>query len=508
MTEMVAPTSLRSNPNATIDRLRDFLIASIRHFAPDLIVLTERKGTAAYRAVAESHTTPSDVLPPWSKVVSSESLAAYPDKLLRNARILVFDDMMRHGISVSAILEHLLARRATDTRLSNVYVAAFAVHEDGGMGHSFYDAEFPDAAYMRHLPPSAYRAVRTALVVALQQSGSLMLDTEHVELRLQLRAPLTRLAKALGRTGEVVAFRSAGGRTNLTVFYSDDTIRTSEEKALPPATRNLGVVRKARVVERLPGEFALIPMCLPDATRAIPDEWRAEPIDRGILGPGLLAHLDDRGRFYHVALRASLEPLFLAIKDIYAAPDVCEVHLPSIDASDSGGPSYDLRHLVAMYPRLAIVQLYDRLLATFADAKQAGQRVSGRRSPEGPGFTEPHDLRDAARALLQRIGDATDRRAAEALVDDGIALGDFVSGVTHPDVLQLGASAGLSPAIVSACMDILIDEALLVTRVEAVGEGVKRHWMGRTYLPDGEVASEALRDYTRRHGLIRDPIPA
>jgi hypothetical protein len=56
-------------------------------------------------------------------------------------------------------------------------------------------------------------------------------------------------------------------------------------------------------------------------------------------------------------------------------------------------------------------------------------------------------------------------------------------------------------------MDILIDEALLVTRVEPIGEGLRKPWMGRTYLPDGEVASEALRDYTRRHGLTPDPLP-
>ncbi len=51
-------------------------------------------------------------------------------------------------------------------------------------------------------------------------------------------------------------------------------------------------------------------------------------------------------------------------------------------------------------------------------------------------------------------------------------------------------------------MDVLIDEAMLVTKVERVQMIESAEVVCRTYLPDGEVASDLVRDFTRRHGIL------
>lgn len=488
---------------SVLGQLRNFLEARIREFDPDTVVVIERKGTAVYRAALES--SHSGTLPGWDNVISSGSISLAPKDLFIDRRIMVFDDMLRNGNSLREILDELLELGYTDSALSNVHVAAFASHEKARSGYTFGGSKYPHAVHLRNLTTDAYHSVRSQVVSALQESGSLMLDTEHIEVRLTQKAPLSEIAHALSRTGQVVAFQSAAGRTNLTVFYDEETVGQDEADLFPEGTCLQGVVRKCRVVERLPGEFAVIPISLPDVPRDWMG-WTPAARDEYILDPEQLSSFDDEALFQAIALRASLQPLSLAIKDLaIAGSAISEFALPTLGVESSTNSGFDLSHLHVVYPWLDLAALHERLLRTFEDARRSGKRLS-RRKWAGSPTSLPHQgqLQLASRALLQRIADAVDRRAAEAH-SGGFA--SVTKGLTMREIMALGASCNPSIAAhyVSSCMDSLIDEALLITRVEKIGMVDGRELIGRTYLPDGEVASEQVRDFTRRFGMVNPP---
>jgi len=512
MTQVATDAVFRPTVESTLRQLQEFILGEVRTFRPDRVIVAERKGTAIYRAVLESVSEKDRAeLLPWSRVISSDALTSLAPEQLRGQRILVIDDMMRRGNTIRRILETLLERGVTDDSLSNVRVAAFAMHEEAGLGRHLRSARYPHVAWLRYLPREAYRETRASVVDALQAAGSLMLDTEHVEIRLRLKVPLNRLASALTRTGSVVGFESAAGRTNVTVFYGDQTITESERRALPPGTRSEGVVRKCRLVERAAGEFALIPICLPDVPSLWPTDWSPLPED-GALFEGQRVS-DAHGRFQMVALRASLEPLFLALRDIHAQREpLCDIYLPRLRPEDAGrtdgavsGEGYDLAHLSVVYPGLDLARFRQRLAQTCKRAESVGRRLRARHWKQDAAMTPGHAaLQDGARALLQVLGRETDVRAGEAWGDDGTP-GAFVQGLTMREIMTLGERLGMPHAVVSACMDVLIDEALLVTRVERLDDARMGRWVGRTYLPDGEVASDLVRDYTRRYGVTVPP---
>ncbi len=483
--------------SSTLLQLRDFLGDQVERFQPDLVLVVERKGTAVYRAVLERD--PS-ALPGWERVISTSALSALPDSELRGRRLLIFDDMLRQGNEIRKVLDQLMTREVTDSSLSNVHVAAFATHEDAGTGRQFGQSTFPHAVFHRNLSHDAYRSIRSQVVSALQEAGSLMLDTEHIELRVEQRAPLSDIARALSRSGTVVAFQSAGSRTNITVYYDDQT--AADPKPYPPGTRLRAVVRKCRLVERSPGEFALIPIYLPD----VPKEWGSwSPLgeDVPIFGPSLLSDSDVEDRFQAVALRASLEPLALAVRDLFAAgPGVVGFDLPQKPAAGASTAGYDLSHLHVVYPALDLGAVHARVTKRFSQAKANGSRLARKKWPGGVFVAPEHgDLRETATALLQRIAALCDTRAAERQ-NGGVRLD--TAGLRLGEVMAAGETAGIAPHYVSACLDFLIDEAMLITDVELLEQDGAGHSV-RTYRPDGEVASEQVRDFTRRHGLLRAP---
>lgn len=484
--------------STTLAHLREFLTHQVVDFGPDIVIVVERKGTAVYRAVLE---TSPETLPTWDRVISSSAIHAMPLSELEGKRILVFDDMYRAGNEIRRILNSLVSLGLADESLENVRVAAFGTHEDAGYGHQFGVSVVPHAVFHRHLSTDAYRSIRSQIVTALQVSGSLMLDTEHIEIRVEQKAPLSQIAEALSRSGAVVAFESGPGRTNLTVYYGN-TNQDPKLDSYPPGTRFHDVVRKVRLVERGPGEFALIPIFLPDVHTDW-GSWKAQGEDRQMYASASGADARPEDLFQLVALQASLEPLALAVRDLYAAREpVVGFELPTISSHGRGPRGYDLAHLHVVYPTVDLEAVLARVIRHFSEAKANGSRLARKRWKPGT-FVAPRPdiLRDAACHLLQRIGAECDTRAAERL-SGGVLTG--TKGLQFGEVMAEGVVAGLPPHYVSACMDLMIDEAMLITRVESVTEG-GRTFVLRTYLPDGEVASEQIRDFTRRSGFL--PVP-
>ena len=179
-----------------------FMSAEIDDWKPERIIVVERRGTAIFRALKES----GKVQIPWSRITSSKALRDVPRENLRNQRILVFDDMMRRGSHIRRVLSLLKEIDPKSRFSSQARIAVFAMHEDASSCDRCGRSALPDSWYYRGLTTEAYRNVRQGILSFLRATGSLMLDTEHIEIRVRLKGTFQEFVQALGRLADIVHF--------------------------------------------------------------------------------------------------------------------------------------------------------------------------------------------------------------------------------------------------------------------------------------------------------------
>ena len=477
-------------------QLRVFVRGEIDSWQPDLIVVHERKGTAILRALIEGHV--ESIAWPWDKVISSAALEQLPRDSLKDKRILIFDDMLRTGGHIQPVVDQI--RRMCSESIgvtSPLRIAVFAAHEDSS-GNGFL--RLPGITYSwfhRDLTTCAYIRIRSSIVRMLQRCGSLMLDTEHIEVRLTLRGTFHEFVTALRRRAEAVVFESLGGRTNVTVCYEDDGAHELPEETFPDGSGLLNVVKKCRIVQRDPNEFAIIPICLPSVSRNA-SNW-PQGRDFEIFANGGLR--SETAVFYAAALIASLHPLKWLLRDLYAAdPKMFAISLPLRSSDPSATSGYDLEHLRVMYPTLNVQALADRIAEIEHDARTQGYERRGRKTEqERVEQIADDELHVRALELLQVVTKVVDDNHIRNLLSRGVA--SSRSGLRFNEVLKLGERLGSRRAHISALFDILIDEANLVTRVEPCVEEDGQTRLARTFKPDGEVVTELVRHLTVQWGL-------
>jgi hypothetical protein len=472
-----------------------FLTSQIRRWQPDLIVVIERKGTAVLRSLMEGD---SPIQWSWEHVISSKALEEIlPDHLL-GKRILVFDDMMKRGVHVKELLEDL--RTLGVDVASQVRVAVFAIHEESSRGKELDGTIIPHAWYRCGLNTADYTSIRTEIVEMLQQSGSLMLDTEHLEVRVKLTGSFDRFVRALRRTGRASVFTSASSRVNITVLYDDDDIHRLPKEDFPEGTKIENIVKKCRVVQRSGNEFALIPICFP----AIPagQIWHCSRDIQMLLGDSVVEpRATDLSRFYGVGLRAALRVLRWVLRDLYAAaPNEFTISLPANVDDVRPGSGYHLGHLRVMYPTLDIDYLNKWIAKIECEAQSEGQHLPQREPLPSPLLTDD-ELHEKAVGLLQHIMDELDRKRILHYWPLSQHLNPHPFGLTAGEVFDIGNRQRWEKVLSSTLFDVLIDEATLVTHVQTISNSHGEKTVERTFEPDGEVVSEAVRRYTMQWGL-------
>ena len=333
----VQPTPSRIRPRGHAspaqlvrDQIRDFLLRHLRDWTPDFIVVCERKGTAIMRALIENLDHPLDW--PWPKVISTAAIGTLPPGFFKGVRVLVFDDMLRYGRHVSPLVDQLNDLGASPAQIR---IVVYAAHEGAPSRLSTKCLTFD--ACLRRLTSDAYYRVRDAIKAFLQQSGSLMLDTEHLEVRFTLKGSFQQLLESLRRRADATVFHSLDYRANITVYYGEDSAYALPAQLFPSGTELTGIVKKCRVVQRSWNEFAIIPICLPSVsttgTWELPQDYQ-RIFKKHYEGPGTT-------RFYSAALLGSLFPLQWVIRDLYASDeDLFSLSLPkggstSTDAAGS-----------------------------------------------------------------------------------------------------------------------------------------------------------------------------
>jgi len=319
-------------------------------------------------------------------------------------------------------------------------------------------------AYYRGVDDECYRECREALISYLQTKGSLLLDTEHIEITARVAGDISDLHAALAGWGECVLFAS-GSRVNCTVFRRADTLASVFDQVRPDYSDLARAICKVRVVSR-PTErnsYSFIPICYPQL-RLGPGARYANPFMPWTAGITWRPDAPSARLFQSVGLSLSVE---LALELMTYLSDA----LPERVEFDFAADGID--HLLTIFPEIDLAQVRSRLDCIHS-RRRARRTKHG--VPDDPGLEILEGL--AAEILLL----CYDRWS----YDTG-----FVRRITLSDILQLARRTGQPEARISAALDVLIDSARILPEVtyEESGDAVV---VKRTFRPEGEIIKRKL----------------
>ena len=444
-----------------LEEVRSYLENLITSLKPDLIVCTERKATAIMRCLIE------EVSPAlrwnWAQVLSSTVITQFDWKRFEGHRILLFDELVYHGRTLHEHLGKLRRLRPND----EIITAGFVVRE-----RCRYR---PDISYYGNVDTQTYEDIRDSLVRALQDHGSLLLDTEHLELTIKLQCGLRDFYDSLSRAsedGNTWSFLSGAGRINLTIERPDIMSPSELERVLIMGSNIEQCVCKIRVLERTHEEFSLLPICYPNTRCVLTDAWLDNLpgfVDRELL----LRPTDLRpGLFYLVGLLASVEILRAPIS---ALADLARNHGVVIEVSAD-----KLRHLKAMFPYVDIEGLARYVLDVVGDSERR-KLLRSRHAVHARNLNDDMLFKLAGRVMYRIVKDPD-------AIDTGISWRQLIQYA-----LEDNAMAGLTPNALSVIADRLIDDGMLVTHVCEVKSTTGDPYIIRTFAPDGEAVSARIR---------------
>ncbi|MCA9240664.1 MAG: hypothetical protein KDA37_10705 [Planctomycetales bacterium] len=251
-----------------------------------------------------------------------------------------------------------------------------------------------------------------------------------------------------------------------------------------------GTVRKVRLVENRDGGAHLLPISLPAIPAGL--EWSVSEEELlSAMDPSVLPQVQrlfarppegDREVFLRNALVSSLIPLSWALRDLAEA-------LPS--SAMSAVREDRLRHLVVTYPGLSVGTLALLLRSVLHNAvrmaSDSGMASLVHDSVPALDWLGLDDLGDA-NALLHAIAFIVDDRLLDCTEPAGLHhLGAY--GITHTELLAIGGRLGLSIARTSGLLDLLIERAMISTKIGRLPNGE----LTRLYKPDGELTTDRLR---------------
>lgn len=467
---------------------------AIESFKPDTIVTVERKGTALLRAAIEN----GDIDWTWSKVLSSSAISGLQSDYLVDQRVLVFDDSVNHGHKMQETVESISRKFNDEVKIATV---AFAVHENCQANI------LPDFFFFVALKDKKYKEIRRAVNDYLQEKGSLLLDTEHIEILVDLKGREEKFYNTISVLGRTVKFESINTlNKNVTLYHplGEHFLQLAKE-LLPEGTNISDGVWKCRFVNRPHNKIAIIPICYP----IIPSTFSAEYIDSL---PTCIKELvsDEEEHFklnYHlIGIYASLKMLS-GIFSVFSENDarsLIGMKYPEIyDNEKHNNLSREERgliitkdtysHLLALFPKMDIVALKNLVCSEIQKGLQdrALNRKLSKNNDVKVTQLEPEKLIVHTRRLSKIIFDIMQYNKSVGFKSNGACTDELVKWLKQDSMAQK-----VPIEIFSTAMDQLIDEAVVNTDIDKITFNDDSERVFRTFRPDGEfVTSEILRNY-------------
>jgi len=464
------------NTTEPIERaLLRFLTRVLNDREYDLIVCGERKATAVMRAMIQEIPEPR-LRWPWHKVLSSAAISAFDWGSFRGRNILLFEELVHHGNELRRCHEELRRHAPDGTR---IYSGGFAVWQR--CEHR------PDTWYYAALDDDEFAQRREQIIAFLQHYGSLLLDTEHIEITAKIDCGLRDFFGELARSaedGDTFAFVSGAKRENVTISNPALLDDSRLSRMLTPGSNAVDVVRKCRVLQaRSYDRFSIMPIFYPNTRCVVDSGWLdALPkfVDRDALrdaGPHEL--------FYTAGLLASIELL----RGIVAAlGDLLRKDKIALEV-----PEDNFSHLRAMFPNVDVDGMHEYVSAIVLSAKS--QKPLRSRSAVEVRYIPEAKVKEFAFDFFEAlIDDLMDREDWECTIgtkpkgESFAELKEIAERVASGSHFQLD-NVMLEKAISAVAPDRLIDAGMLVTKVEDLLSSRNEKWVIRTFVPDGEVVT-------------------
>lgn len=475
-------------------KVTNLLNYALDQFKPNYIVTVERKGTALIRAVIEQ----GGIDWSWDRVLSTSSIPGLDSTYLINKRILLFDDSVNHGHSMRKTMDQIVNK--FDNKV-NIATAAFAVHEN-------CEADIqPDFYFYVGLKDERFEKIRTAVVTFLQERGSLLLDTEHIEIPINLKGSEDKFYHAIASLGKTVRFETLNTlNKNLTLFQPLMEYSQSLINALPTGSNISDGVWKCRFISRPDNKIALIPICYPVLSFPLTEEDKNKLPDCFRV---LLLEDNFKLNYYLIGIFASIKMLsgiFAAFAGDEARP-VIDIDFPEIynhEKHDSlshkektairKNDTYS--HLLAMFPKIDVLVMQE-LVRSAVDKGIRNRSLYKEllKKYYSQVAIAPADLKIYAgrlsRVILDIIQNTKNFAKNFGIESNGASVYEIINYIEQDEI-----GKAVPREIFSAAMDQLIDEAIINTDVDQIitDDGIKRVF--RTFKPDGEfMISKILRNY-------------
>jgi hypothetical protein len=288
----------------------------------------------------------------WAKTISTTALSQFDWSTFDGRKVLLFDELVHHGKTLKKYVD--LLRNYVPNHME-IVTAGFAVWEQ-----CTYRPQF---SFYNSVDSETYENIRENIVFMLQKYGSLLLDTEHIELSVRIQCGVGEFYSELAKATEshrAFSFISGAGRTNLTLEQPDIIFDSIINKYLTPGSNLHGTVCKVRVLERTHEVFSILPILYPNVKGLAPIFWWENL-------PSFCNQYPKNERpnkevFYIIGLLCSIELLrgvVAALSDfIHKGKIVLEV------------PQETFKHLCTMFPRIDTEKLREYVFGIVADSKK------------------------------------------------------------------------------------------------------------------------------------------
>lgn len=451
---------------STVERqILKFIDSVVEREHIDLIVCSERKATAVLRALISE--VKDGFRWEWRRTLSTAAMSQFEWSKFEGAKVLLFDELVHHGKTLERYEEALNGYVPDHVE---VVTAGFVVWDrcEHRPDHSFYSS----------VDSETYEQIRENIVGMLQRHGSLLLDTEHIELSVRVKCGVGEFYNELARATDgstAFSFVSGSGRSNLTLGRPEILSMDLVDRLLTPGSNPEGVVCKVRVIERSHEVFSIMPIFYPDVSSTFSPKWRDA-------FPDFCQHYSGdeptKELFYVVGLLCSVELLRGVVAALTESIREGKVVLET--------PRRNFAHLHAMFPKIDTDELQKYVFDVVAESKRLKPRRS-RGSASIQNVAEEKLLTLCNRVLCALV----------ELHDDAIPAPNTPEGETWSELIEIAkmASQGihLHPDALTVVVDRLIDAGLVVTDVEQlVTMDGRRHYQ-RTFKPEGEVVSSKIR---------------
>ncbi len=451
-----------------------FIGSIIKKEQIDLIVCMERKATAIMRALIEEIDEPLQW--EWNKVLSSIAIHQFDWSSFPGTKVFLFDELVHHGrgqVKSKLNLENAFKKANRDD--IEIITGGFVVWE--------HCKNMPDYAYHGSVDAKTYEKKREEIVIMLQDYGSLLLDTEHVELSIRLQCGIGDLFDALARDAEngyTKSFISGAQRINLTINQPDIIDQEILDKYLISGSNTNNAVCKLRVVEKNHEKFSILPIFYPNIYCKFDSNWIDNLPD--FMDKSYLTQASHDVLFYHVSLLASIELLRGVVSVLN---DLIKDGLIVLES-----PQDKLKHLISMFPRINIKLLGEYILG-LVSSSQKSKCLRGKHTSKTTNVDEKKLLLLCERVMKRMV-------VKYVTSPNGISWNELMQ---IAEVENRKRNIGLDPNSYSTIVDRLIDNSLIITGIDDLIVSNEDRYVIRTFKSEGEVVSDKI----RKQLMIRNP---